>query len=146
MYICKNCENYYTGDTSAVNKKCLGCYMSADPNIKPGNWEPRIHATLNTDIVTGVNGGKQSKINTSFSLVPHKALLAIGKVMAEGAKKYPKDNWRKLTPDEIYDHAMEHLINWKITGDMEELEHFVTRASMLYEVVVDMEHKLEQMY
>jgi len=89
------------------------------------------------NIVTGVKGGKQSKITTAFSLMPHRALLEVGHVMAQGAERYEKDNWRKLTPDEIYDHLMEHLINWHLTGDKEELAHGMARAMMLWEVAED---------
>lgn len=85
-------------------------------------------------IVVNKNGGKQSKIDTAFSLVPHDSMLAVAKVMKIGSERYEKDNWRKLSADEIYDHMMEHFVKWYMTGNMEDLEHGVTRGMMLYSV------------
>jgi len=121
-----------------LNATCLRCntrYLDTTYNTCPKCGDPRYFP--DTGIVVNEHGGKQSRIDTAFSLVPHRALLEVGKVMAEGAKRYEKDNWRKLTPEEIYDHAMEHMINWHLTGDMEELTHAMTRAMMLYEVALD---------
>ena len=89
----------------------------------------------NETIVTNSQGGKQSKIDTAFSLVPHDSLLAVARVMKQGSERYEKDNWRKLSADEIYDHLMEHLVKWHMTGNKEDLEHAITRAMMLYSVV-----------
>ena len=88
-------------------------------------------------LVTNSKGAKQSKIDTAFSLVPHDSLMAVAKVMKIGSERYEKDNWRKLSTDEIYDHLMEHLVNWHMTGNMEDLEHGMTRAMMLYSVAND---------
>ena len=97
----------------------------------------KIFANTDTLVVTNSKGAKQSKIDTAFSLVPHDSLLAVAKVMKTGSERYEKDNWRKLTTDEIYDHLMEHLVNWHMTGNMEDLEHGITRAMMLYSVAND---------
>ena len=88
-------------------------------------------------IVINSKGAKQSKIDTAFSLVPHDSLLAVAKVMKIGSERYEKDNWRKLSTDEIYDHLMEHLVNWHMTGNVEDLEHAITRGMMLYSVAND---------
>ena len=107
---------------------------TADPSkiVKGSEQRKRLE-----QIVINSKGAKQSKIDTAFSLVPHDSLLAVAKVMKIGSERYEKDNWRKLSTDEIYDHLMEHLVNWHMTGNMEDLEHGVTRAMMLYSVAND---------
>ena len=139
-------------------KENKNCGAEFDNNFKCKKWQPieqaegkirksdaidafaysiRIYpARVGQDvtIITNSQGGKQSKIDTAFSLVPHDALLAVARVMKEGSKRYEKDNWRKLSADEIYDHLMEHLVNWHMTGSKEDLEHAVARAMMLYSV------------
>ena len=87
-------------------------------------------------IETNPNGGKQSKIDGFPTLIPARALLSVSRVMKEGGQKYGKDNWHNIpvSSDGSYagelDHAIEHYLNFMVTGELEELEHFVARAIM----------------
>lgn len=123
----KNFPTCGNGKDSDGVKKCDVC-------DKEGNMYEAQGVLGCSEFVTNSKGAKQSKIETAFSLVPHDSLLAVAKVMKTGSERYEKDNWSKLTTDEIYDHLMEHLVNWHMTGNMEDLERGVTRAMMLYSV------------
>lgn len=49
----------------------------------------------------------------SLSLLPPRALLAVGRVLTAGAKRYGRDNWRKVAPTERYryvDAALRHAL------------------------------------
>lgn len=88
---------------------------------------------LSPDTPTHTNekGGMQSAIPYAFHLLDANALLDIAKVFAEGAEKYARDNWRKITCEEHINHIMTHL--WAaLSGDKQDdhLEHAGARVIM----------------
>lgn len=49
----------------------------------------------------------------SLSLLPPRALLAVGRVLTAGATRYGRDNWRRIAPGERYrylDAALRHVL------------------------------------
>lgn len=72
-----------------------------------------------------------------------KAIAEVEKVMTEGEKKYPGNNWGNA--DDHYDHAEAHLANYPYEENpnqaIEELSHAVTRLLMELEILLS---KVEQ--
>jgi hypothetical protein len=62
------------------------------------------------EIVVGPTGGKQSKIDEWPSELPPAALLAVSRVMQEGARKYGSRNWHNISVKSELDHALRHAL------------------------------------
>lgn len=67
--------------------------------------------------------GIQSDIETVFSRADPDAMIALGRVLAFGERKYQyqdvpvgQENWRHITVRDHWDHAMEHM--WKELREM----------------------------
>ena len=100
-----------------------------------------------TEIITNEQGGKQSRIEGRITEVPPLALLEVSKVMALGAKNYPREadgspNWHRIDASSNLDHSLEHIANFLIERNkpipnldylLEELSHFTARAMMALE-------------
>ena len=81
-------------------------------------------------------GGRQSKIDYRFDLIPAEAIAAVAAVLAEGAVKYGVDNWRKIAAEDHLNHAMMHIFG-HISGDTQDdhAEHAATRILMWLELL-----------
>lgn len=73
-------------------------------------------------------GGKQSATPYRCDLLPPRGLLAVSKVLKEGADKYGVDNWRKIPRQDHLNHAMIHILAL-LAGDISDshLEHAACR-------------------
>jgi hypothetical protein len=93
-------------------------------------------------IVTNANGGQQSKCDYGFSCFPPKTMFKLAEIFGYGAKKYSKDNWRLIPPDEHLDHMLTHLYAY-LDGDKQDdhLGHFICRAIMFIEMCIQEELK-----
>lgn len=59
---------------------------------------------------TNEQGGEQSQIAESFELLDAHALTRAARVMKQGARRYKKDNWRKITDPQVHvGRAIRHL-------------------------------------
>lgn len=87
-------------------------------------------------IETNEKGGKQSYIPYAFHLIDPKAILALAKVLAEGERKYGRDNWRKISTESHLNHALTHIYA-HLGGDTqdEHLEHAFCRLMMALGVI-----------
>jgi hypothetical protein len=76
-------------------------------------------------------GGKQADLPYAFHLIDSKALFALANVMDEGAKKYERDNWRKIDTESHLNHAISHIYAY-LAGDTQDkhLEHAFCRLMM----------------
>jgi len=59
------------------------------------------------------------------------AAIAIMRTMAEGEKKYPKNDYMDRPTQEHYDHVLEHMRQYKVSRDSDELEHALTRIAIM---------------
>lgn len=80
-------------------------------------------------------GGRQSDSPYRADLLPGLATLDVTRVLKDGADKYGEDNWRNLSPREIINHAMVHLLAWN-AGDRSDdhLSHAACRCLMALEL------------
>ena len=61
-------------------------------------------------------------------------LTAIARVLEEGLKKYPRDNWKLIPFEDHINHALCHLYMF-LKGDIQDrhLDHALTRIALAYE-------------
>ena len=85
-------------------------------------------------IVTNSRGGQQSEKKYRMDLVPPQALLRVAYVLWYGAKRYPENNWRKLSQAEHLNSMEVHIQQLK-AGDVGEdhAGHLATRALFFLE-------------
>lgn len=118
--------------------------INEDPKLKEACFKEMFHdddvakvalkgVSPDTPIETNFQGGKQSKSEYAFHLIPPEALLELANVFAEGAKKYERDNWLKIPAEEHFNHALVHYYA-AVLGDTQDnhLGHFLCRAVMAY--------------
>ena len=72
-----------------------------------------------SNIVTNEYGGKQSRVDARFDLVPPYSLQAVAEILGAGAVKYGENNWQRITTAEHLNHALNH-INLHLIGDTSE--------------------------
>lgn len=72
-------------------------------------------------------------IKSIIKLEP-KFLEIIAKVLEEGASKYSRNNWRLISPEDHFNHALIHLYAL-LEGDTQDdhYAHFLTRIAMFAE-------------
>ena len=73
-------------------------------------------------------------LDEAINKITNEPLTAIARVMEEGLKKYPKNNWLLISYEDHINHALCHLY-MHIKGDTQDdhLEHALTRIAMAYE-------------
>jgi hypothetical protein len=83
--------------------------------------------------VTNERGGKQAEAQYAFHLIDREALLSLAEVLAQGAKKYTRDNWRLIPAEEHFNHMLIHAIA-ALEGDITDnhIDHMFCRAMMFY--------------
>jgi hypothetical protein len=92
-----------------------------------------ITGSLSPDAPIAVNGkgGMQSHLPYAFHLLDANAMMEIAKVFGQGAKKYARDNWRKISCEEHLNHAITHIFA-ALAGDKQDdhLSHAGARIVM----------------
>lgn len=85
---------------------------------------------MNEEIVTNAAGGRQSRLDARYDLVPPFAHEVLAKVLAEGAAKYTPWNWTKIPSEDHLNHALQHLTKFA-QGDVSEdhAAHALTRIA-----------------
>ncbi|MCD7779642.1 MAG: DUF5664 domain-containing protein [Candidatus Gastranaerophilales bacterium] len=87
-YFLEKLFDIYSGDSIKVAMKHIARYMQ-----DPDKEEKALYKAM--DCLTYYNGDK---------------LIAIGKVLQEGAEKYEVNNWRLIPQEEHINHALIHLL------------------------------------
>ena len=87
----------------------------------------------NAPIITNEKGGKQSESKYAFHLIDDEAILALAERLAYGAKRYERDNWRKIPAEEHWNHCCVHWYAWKAEDKTDDhLAAFFCRAMMAF--------------
>lgn len=84
-----------------------------------------------TPTVTNERGGKQSASPYAFYLTDPIAMFKLAEVLAQGAEKYERDNWRKIDTEAHLNHALQHIYAYMAKDDQDNhLEHAFCRLMM----------------
>jgi hypothetical protein len=84
--------------------------------------------------ITNAAGGKQSASPYRCDLIPSTVILALGKILAEGARKYGDENWRNIRFADHINHALVHIAAYR-AGDRSDdhLGHALCRMVFAFE-------------
>lgn len=89
---------------------------------------------LKAQIEVNEHGGAQSKINGRYDMIPGNALHVLAGVFALGAKKYARNNWKRIPYEDHINHALAHLASLANDengpGEEDHLAHAFTRLAM----------------
>jgi len=113
---------------------------AAQDKVDSGYKEDWLNKTFDPEvevIETNANGGKNSKIDTRYDLIPPKVLRLLARVLAEGAEKYAPNNWKLVEPDDHDNHAMRHRTEYLLDPTLEHLGHYLTRVVMFISQELD---------
>lgn len=91
-----------------------------------------------TPTVTNERGASQSAIPYAFATMPHRALLSLGQLQAQGDAKYGPFNWINISVDDHINHAITHLFAY-LAGDRSDqhLQHAAWRALAAHETELE---------
>ena len=82
-------------------------------------------------ITQNEKGGYQSDTPYAFHLIDAPAMFELAKVLAVGAEKYERDNWRKIDCEDHLNHALQHIFAYMAGDEQDEhLEHAFCRLMM----------------
>lgn len=86
------------------------------------------------EIITNEQGGRQSKTDYAFQLMPPQAMFSIAQVLHFGAQKYEPNNWKKIPLEDHLNHVIGHIYA-HLAGDTQDdhLEHAGCRMMMALE-------------
>jgi len=79
------------------------------------------------ETITNEAGGKQSRIDTRFDLLPAEIHDMVGQVLAHGEHKYGEGNWMKLPISDHIGHALNHISKYRLHKDTNDLTHAIVR-------------------
>ena len=82
-------------------------------------------------IATNERGGQQSASPYDFHLIDARAMFRLAGVLAYGATRYQRDNWRLIDTEDHINHALQHIYAW-LAGDEQDdhLGHAFCRLMM----------------
>jgi hypothetical protein len=94
--------------------------------------------TKDGETITNESGGKQSFISARFDCIPPVVLRLLAQCLGFGARKYGKENWKKIPIEDNIAHAQNHLNEWMF-GDRSEphLVNAMARVSFALWQAVD---------
>ena len=76
----------------------------------------------------------------AIDTLTNEPLTTIAKVLEEGLKKYPRDNWKLIPYEDHINHALCHLYMF-LKGDIQDrhLDHAIARIALEYETFIESE-------
>ncbi len=89
--------------------------------------------------VVNEKGGSQSFVSARFDCIPPVVLRLLAQSLGFGARKYGKENWRKIEQWDHLNHAMNHINEWN-RGDRSE-QHLVHAMAR---ITLALQHAVEQ--
>jgi hypothetical protein len=94
-----------------------------EDSIKPYSLPPENNTTVNEQ------GGRQSHLDARFDCIPPVVLRLLAQCLGFGARKYGKDNWKKIPQWDHLNHAVNHINEWN-RGNRDE-PHLVNAMARL---------------
>jgi hypothetical protein len=73
----------------------------------------------NVPIDVNLDGGKQSVLDYRFDLIDPLPLFRLAAILGEGALKYGRWNWRRITLEDNLNHALSHIFA-HLAGDTQD--------------------------
>lgn len=90
----------------------------------------------NKPIDTNTTGGRQSRLERRFDLIPPTVLQRLAHVLWYGAQRYGEDNWKGISRDDNLNHAVDHIYEfWAGDTSEDHIGHALTR--LVFAVYVD---------
>lgn len=96
------------------------------------------------ETVENENGGRQSKLNARFDLIPPQPLFQVAVVLAEGAVKYGEDNWKLIPTNDHISHALAHLFAY-LAGDTSDSHLSHAACRVLFAAHTDLEFPVDEL-
>ena len=115
------CDNGRTVVESSTGRRVLGLFEREDDDVHVyGRYADDMLNTIakwrlsDLEVLGGVKGFLKADAGKSLvGALPPRALLAVGRVLAHGANKYGRDNWRKVDDVRRYhDAALRHVMQY----------------------------------
>ena len=140
---CTNLSNWECGPTNSPainkaegffpNKEILGAFIKNNRKIMTEKTPSEvIRLPLDKEV-----GLKFDTDKIDWTLMPWAELEQVLMILEFGAKKYARDNWKKIEPERYEKAAMRHLISY-VTGELNDpesgkshLAHLVCNALFL---------------
>lgn len=93
-----------------------------------------------TELVNFLDDQDIEHLLEAIDYLSNEPLTIIARVLEEGLKKYPRDNWKLIPFEEHINHAMCHLYMF-LKGDIQDrhLDHALTRIALAYETFIESE-------
>ena len=85
-------------------------------------------ASPDPNVETNQYGGMQSRLDGDFIQLSPQFLLALAKLVKQGADKYGEFNWFKITTREHLNHALTHIFE-ELSGDLSSAEDHLLNAA-----------------
>lgn len=85
-------------------------------------------ASPDPNVETNQYGGMQSRLDGDFIQISPQFLLALAKLVKQGADKYGEFNWFKITTGEHLNHALTHIFE-ELSGDLSSAEDHLLNAA-----------------
>ena len=104
-----------------------GGYIDNGTYIPEGIIKP--YSPQETTTVVNEQGGRQSHLDARFDCIPPVVLRLLAQCLGFGARKYGKDNWKKIPQWDHLNHAINHINEWN-RGNRDEL-HLVNAMARL---------------
>jgi len=92
--------------------------------------------------VTNENVGSQSFLSARFDCIPPIVLRLLAQCLGFGARKYGKDNWKKIPIDDHLSHAMNHINEFR-RGDNTEPHLVNAMARITFALSCAVDEKLQ---
>ena len=85
---------------------------------------------------TNEHGGKQSVCEYAFTQIDPGVMFEEAEILQGGAKKYGRDNWKKITVEEHLNHALQHIYAY-LLGNKEDAHLGHARTRLGFAMVID---------
>jgi hypothetical protein len=123
-----------------ITKESVSNFLDTmDDIVKESDIVSDTVITEDDDIVIEESGGKKSDGGKlQWTIIPFKALEPVVRVLMFGAKKYGRENWRKVSPQRYKDALLRHVLtDEKVDKDTGEKHYAHAICCLLFLLMLD---------